>query len=152
MKCKTLIWIVAILIFASYSFSGCDQTEPVEATIETVYPCPSLKSFHTSPEMTNRYFDSEKKYRPTEEEVALIVPYMPIAEMVAILGKPHGCTPTGQMGLVWETDEGNTYWFYMSIPSGLPEGIRNQSVVFQTMTYGYLEGFAKAPSSKGNEN
>ena len=143
--CLSIVLAIILLL------TGCSQNAPAE----TWYPFPTGVSTLTNDQLFERYFDLDKRYHPTEEDIHSIVKYMPIAEVVAILGKPHGGAPTGRPGLSWETDIGNTYYFNFNLPEYFISGQyqSGQNTIELIMKYGFCEaGPYLLPSNENTES
>ena len=90
------------------------------------------------------YFDGERKYIPTIEQVLRITSNMTLQEVITIIGKPHEDLPTAIPTLVWYTEDNKVFSLRVNI-GGYDEEYGNLA---EWMYYkGVVMGFSIKDSS-----
>lgn len=107
---KLALLLICIMLF---SFSGCEANP--KYTFPTMPPTIPRSDRIERPygEIYAEFFDQEYTHLPSKAEIQSVTEGITVKEAIKILGKPHSGGPTGVPSLLWRTDTGNEYYFYV---------------------------------------
>ena len=89
----------------------------------------------------DEFFDRKQKHKPTVEELKQVEKGMSFAEVVSIIGKPHGYGNTA-LTFSWTSQEGKTYDIFVLYTEQYAKDYPDRMKGFERY---YLYGVAESP-------
>ena len=123
---KTKFWFLLILLLLLVALVSCDpsdagETTPVAETTTGAQPAtttihPDLQDMQEYWKKYHAYFDRDVTHKPTREDAMKVTEGMTIAEVIALIGKPHYEWGSGLYHLDWYLADGDCCIVWVAWP------------------------------------
>ena len=118
MKAKLLfLFIFLLLLVTLVSCDTSDAGETTPATEVHVHVTPTFRSMREYHEyIDQKYVDRAVSHKPTREDAMKVTEGMTVAEVIALIGKPHYESGSGLYYLEWYLADGDYFFAWIAWP------------------------------------